>query len=226
MDKRSFYAIINGMKSEFPDLIILESVEQEFDKVPAISEKEIRALRQYPIQFVKRMNVDDDPGEWTTQLHIWAENGVPEILELDPIFLGFKNSFGDSLLMSLVVAASGAHSGKIDYELINKIIDKDYSYEEITKTEDGDEEVVTKNAMDETDINGKTPIDYLAEIAYGQGEYEGNPPDLKLQSIITGETQEPVKEGFEEVDSTISEPISNQLSSDQSPSLSEKEDPA
>lgn len=211
MDKRPFYAILTGIMNEFPDsATIVESVKAGFDEVPPITEKEIRALKQYPLQFVKRIAIEDEHGEWTTQLHIWAENGVSAILDLDPMFLGFKNSHGDSVLMCLTVGASGTHTGKIDYDLIKKIMDRDYSYEEKVKNDNGDDELVTKNAIDETDINGKTPIQYLAEIAYGKGEYEGDEPDMVLQQILTGDV--PTEEGFEEPDSTIlnSEPNSDQ----------------
>ena len=190
IDKRSIYALLNGVKEFVPEAIaILESARAALNEVPDITDAEKKALIQHPMQFVRRISKED--GEWTTQLHIWAENGVPEILDLDPIYLGFKDSYGDSVLMCLTVAATGTHTGQMNYDMIEEIVTGDYRYEEAVSDDDSDG-VVVKNAMDETDIHGKTPLDYLADIANGTDDYSDDIPDVFLQEIL----QLPVIETF------------------------------
>ena len=184
LDKRSYYAILDGLSTFYPECAgLIESIQQKFDEVEPITEKELRALKQYPIQFVYRITEDD--GDWTTKLHIWAENGVPDILNLDPVFLGFKNSRGDSVLMCLAVAATGTHTGRPNYELIKNILDRDYTYEDVEKTTDGEDEILTRNAMDETDIHGNRPIDYITDIAFAKGDYSDDEPDLYLIDMLS-----------------------------------------
>ena len=184
LDKRSYYAILNGLKDFYPESsTLIESIQAKFDEVKPLTDKEKRSLVMLPIQYVKRIIEDD--GEWTTQLHIWAENSVSEIINLDPIFLGFKNSRGDSVLMCLAIGATGTHTGRIDYELIRKILDKDYTYEDSEKTPDGNDDIIVRNAMDETDISGKRPVDYLADIAFAKGDYANDEPDLLLIEILS-----------------------------------------
>jgi len=183
IDKRPFYALLGEIKQTNPDDVsLIESIEGEFTEIASISDSEKRALRQYPMQFIKRITNDHD--EWTTQLHIWAENGVSDILDLDPTFLAFKNSYGDSVLMSIAVGATGTHTGVTDYELIKKMLDGEYIYDDIQTTSDGKQTSTTMNAMDETDINGLTPIDYIKSVAYATGDYEGEDPDVELQQLI------------------------------------------
>lgn len=183
MDKRAFHTLLNDLKDNHPDQFdLLESIQETFDKtVSPITDSEIRALRTFPIQFIPRIELDD--GEWTTKLHIWAENGVPELLDIDPMILTHKNSLGDSVLMALVSAATGSFTETINYELIKKILNTDFSYEEKESSLDK-EQIVLKNAIDEQDIYGQTAIDYLIDFAYGSGKYEGQEPDLQLQQIL------------------------------------------
>lgn len=184
LDKRSYYATLHGLSEFYPEYTpLIESIKEKFNDVEPITEKELRALKQYPIQFVSRVTEDD--GDWTTKLHIWAENSVPEIIDLDPVFLGFKNSRGDSVLMCLCVGATGTHTGHPDYVLIKKILDRDYTYEETEKNTNGDDEVIAKNAMDETDIHGNRPIDYITDIAFARGDYSEDEPDLYLIDLLT-----------------------------------------
>ena len=211
IDKRPFYAILNELKDQHPNQSsFLESIEEGFKDVKSITDAEKRALKQYPIQFVSRVPQED--GDWTSKLHLWAENGVREILDLDPIYLAFKNSYGDSVLMSLAVAATGTHTGHPDYDLIKKIAENDYSYEESTRNKDGDEEIITKNAMDETDISGKTPLQYITEIAYAIGDYEGEEPDFQMQNYLP-KNQQSIDEQPNQVDQPeiSSEPLKNPL---------------
>jgi hypothetical protein len=92
MDKRAFHTLLNELKDKNPDQFeLLENIQETFDKtVDPISDAEIRALKTFPIQFIPRIELDG--GEWTTKLHIWAENGVPVLLDIDPMILTHKNS--------------------------------------------------------------------------------------------------------------------------------------
>lgn len=183
MDKRAFHTLLNDLKDKNPDQFeLLENIQEAFDKtVTPITDSEIRALKTFPIQFIPRIELED--GEWTTKLHIWAENGVAELVEIDPMVLTHKNSLGDSVLMSLVSAATGAFTETVNYDLIKKILNTDFSYEEKEKSLDK-EQVVLKNAIDEKDVYGQTVIDYLIDFAYGSGKYEGQEPDILLQQIL------------------------------------------
>lgn len=184
MDTRKFHHLLNTLKDEHEKYIeLIESIQEKFDdEVKPISPAEIKALRQHPLQFVKKIPLDNS--EWTSQLHIWAEQGVPEILELDPIYLAFKNSAGDSVLMCLVSSATGAYTEKIKYDLIQKILDTDLSYVVKEKNEEGKDVLEYKNAFDVKDLNGQTPIDFLIDFAFGTGIYKNYLGDAKLQMIL------------------------------------------
>lgn len=183
-DKRKFHVFLNRLKDEIPsDIGLIESIQKKFEsEIDSISDEEKKALKQFPIQFVKR--IDQDDMGWTSQLHMWAEQGVPEILELDPMLLAFKNGYGDSVLMSLVAASTGMYTETIDYDMIKRILDNDYTYEDVDKDEEGNEVVVEKNALDEVDVNGQTPIDFLIDFAYATGSYKGMQPDEQIQYIL------------------------------------------
>lgn len=183
MDKRAFHTLLNELKDQNPDQFeLLENIQETFDKtVDPISDAEIRALKTFPIQFIPRIELDG--GEWTTKLHIWAENGVPVLLDIDPMILTHKNSVGDTVLMSLVSAATGTYTEVVNYDLIQKILNTDFSYEEKERT-GNKEQIVIKNAIDEKDLYGQTIIDYLIDFAYGTGKYEGQLPDTQLQLLL------------------------------------------
>lgn len=218
IDKRPIYALLNGVKEFVPEAIsLLESATAELDDIQPITDKEKKALIQHPMQFVRRISKEN--GEWTTQLHIWAENGVSEILDLDPIYLGFKDSYGNSVLMCLTVAATGTHTGQMDYDMIEEIVTGDYCYEESVSDDDTDG-VVVKNAMDETDIHGKTPLDYLSDIANGTGDYSEDGQDMLLQEIL----QLPVIENSAPDETEVID-TGDQESQDESSYSDEIEDP-
>ncbi len=182
MDKRYFHKYLNDMKdSHLVAFGLIESIQTEFESTyEAISDKERKALRNEPLQYIVGI---PDGESWTTQLHIWAEQGVPEILKLDPIFLAYKNGYGDSVLMSMVAGATGTHTEQVNYKLIFDILNTDMEYEYLER--DGDKEITMKaNALDETDANGDTILDYLIDYAFSTGKYKGQPQDDELQAIL------------------------------------------
>lgn len=183
MDKRPFHNYLNKLKDENPnDFTLIESIQDHFEtNVDCITDDQRKAIRNYPIQFIERIPQED--GGWTTNLHIWGENGVEELLDLDPMILTHKNGYGDSILMSMIVGATGAHTEVVNHKLIQKILEKDLAYDDIEMV-DGNEEISPRNVLDITDLNGQTILDYLIDFAYATGNYKGQEPDEKLQMLL------------------------------------------
>ena len=183
-DKSKFHVFLNHLKDEVPsDLGLIESIQEKFDEqFDAISAVEKKALKQFPAQFIKRIP-QEDMG-WTTQLHAWGEQSVSDILNLDPMLLSFKNGYGDSVLMCLVGGATGLYTETIDYDLLQRVLDMDFSYEDVDKDDEDNEILVNKNVLDETDINGQTPLDFLFDFAFAKEDYEGMVPDQRIQNML------------------------------------------
>lgn len=184
IDKRKFHYFLNDSKDKHPEFFdLLESIQSKFEEtIPSITKSQLIALKQYPIQFVNKIPLER--GNWTSQLHIWAEHCIPEILELDPIYLSFKNSIGDTVLMSFIIGAVGAYTEVVKYDIIKKILEMDLSYEDSEKMADGKETITLKNALDEVDINGSTILDFLTDYAFGTGQFDGQEPDEELKNIL------------------------------------------
>lgn len=184
MDKRQFHILLNDLKDANPNSIqIIESIQNTFDEsFESISDSERKALKLFPLQFVKR--IPQDNHEWTTQLHVWAENAVPDILGIDPMLLAHKNSCGDSVLMCLVNAALGVYTEVLDYDLIKRILDTDMTFEYTETLKDGKETVIKANALEVEDLNGQTPLNFLIDYAYADGPYKGQEQDPILQEIL------------------------------------------
>jgi hypothetical protein len=219
-DKRIFHNFLNILKNESPDALnMIESIQDVFENdIEAITDADIKALKRHPIQFVKRIPMDD--GEWTTKIHVWAEQSVPQILKLDPIYLGFKNSSGDSVLMCMVIGATGAHTGKVNHKLIKDILDVDYAYEETDTDDEGNDVIVTKNALDEVDLDGQTVIDYLIDVAFGKGEYDEDDVDPILQDILGDFSYDPISEEPEKmIDEVPDETETEEVSSEPTPQM-------
>lgn len=185
MDIRQINNLLNDLKDKNPDqLDLIESIQMIFnEEFKPLTHDERKALLMFPIQFVKR--IPDEDGTWTSQLHLWAEQGVPEIIELDPMLLTFKNAHGDTVLHSLITGLTGAYTEKIDYTNLEKLLTKDLSYEESETDKDGKTTVKEVSPFNETDINGKTPLDYVISYAYGTDMYEGTEPDQQLIDLLT-----------------------------------------
>jgi len=183
-DKRKFHVFLNRLKDEIPsDISLIESIQKKFEEdIESISDKDKKALKQFPTQFIKRIQ-QEDMG-WTTQLHSWAEQSIPEILKLDPMILAFKNAYGDSILMSLVAGATGLYTEEVNHELISDILDTDFTYEDVEKDEEDNDVIIEKNALDEVDVNDQNPIDFLIDFAYATGDYDGMQPDENIQQLL------------------------------------------
>ena len=80
-DKRNFYNILRIAKNLYPEKTsLVETIQAKFDALfETITDRQKLALRSFPHQFVKKIHQDD--GSWTSKLHLWAEEGVKEILE-------------------------------------------------------------------------------------------------------------------------------------------------
>lgn len=185
-DKRYFYNLIGCLQENFPDHNgLLESVMGKFDSLfESISKTELKALKRFPVQFIYRVPELDGSGEWTSKLHIWAEQGVKDVLNVDPIILSFKNSSGDTVLMSFIKGSLGSLLNKPNYENIRFALSKDYNYTNPIKNEDGTDGSEEMNVMDITDIENYTPLDHIIDVAYAQNDYVGESEDPELQQIL------------------------------------------
>lgn len=180
MDKRELNRRINGLKDAYPDeLALIEGIQDLLNKkVEVISEKNRQALRQFPMQFTRPVGLGD--GEWTTTLHMWADNMVDTLLEIDPLVLTCTNSRGETVLHALVFAATGRFTQMVNYDLIQKLLEKNMSFIEMTVPNNVNSKV-EGNAWVCKDALQKTPMDYLVEFANGDGE---TPPDERLQQML------------------------------------------
>lgn len=174
---------LNDLKDRYPaEIGLVESVQNLFNKeVAVISDKSRRALKSFPMQFTKRIPTPD--GEWTTQLHIWADCQVPELLSVDPLVLTARNSDGESVLMSLLMAATGRFTQQVNYDLIQKILDTDMQFQYLTEPND-ESSVQTGNVWDEEDLDHKTALDFLAEFAKGDGIFAGTGGDDVVKKML------------------------------------------
>jgi len=178
-DNRKYLHYLNCLESEKPELAsITEAIKSAFlESVDPISKTEVKALKEFPVQYIDKIDTDDD---WTTQLHIWAEQGVDELLDIDPIYFVVRDSNRDTMLSSLVKGALGLYTDMVDYVLIKNILDTDFTYEDLDENED----IVIKNALDCDNGNGDNSLDILVDYAWSQDQYENTDEDIKLQDIL------------------------------------------
>ena len=203
MDKRELNIRLNGLKDAYPnELVLIEGIQNILNKnLEVISEKNRHALRQFPLQFTRRVNLGD--GEWTTTLHMWADNLVEDLLDIDPLMLTCSDSTGSTVLHSLVFAATGKFTQQVDYEFIRKMLSKNMSYIEMTRPNDINSKA-EGNAWFATDAYGKTAMDYLIEFANGEN---GMGEDPTLEELLEEFAQSPTEEL--PVDNTPQMPVSN-----------------
>lgn len=193
MDKRHFNSRLNGLKDAYPsELALIEGIQDLFNKkIEVISKSNAHALLQYPAQFTRPLSTSR--GEWTTQLHIWADNMVPQLISIDPLFLSTKDSMGSTVLHSMVMAATGRFTQMIDYDYIQSMLDKNMSYIYMSIPNDPSSKT-EGNTWTEKDPTGKTPMDYLIDVANGE---DGTMPDERLGAMLdqfasTPEAEPPV----------------------------------
>ena len=203
MDKREFNSRLNGLKDAYPnELALIEGIQNIVNKkLEVISDKNRQALRQFPLQFTRRVNLGD--GEWTTTLHMWADNLVEDLLEIDPLMLTCTDSTGETVLHALVFAATGKFTQQVDYDFIRKMLDKNMSYVEMTRPNDINSKA-EGNAWFAEDAAGKTAMDYLIEFANGDN---GMGEDPVLEQLLAEFAQSPTEET--PVDNTPQMPVTN-----------------
>lgn len=181
MDKRGFNTELNRLKDLYPDkLILIEGIQRAFNRdVPSISRANLFALYQNPAQFMMKKALPD--GMWTTQLHEWADNGVEDLLNINPIYLGAKNSLGDTVLMNMVEYAIGKTTEQINFDLLKKLLENPLVFEYKTSE---DEEMCQASVWDIKDVTGRTPIDYLSDMASGTGTCKDCEPITEIAPMI------------------------------------------
>ena len=204
MDKRELNRRINGLKDAYPkELALIEGIQDLFNrKIEVISEKNKMALRQFPMQFTRRISLGD--GEWTTTLHMWADNLVDTLLEIDPLILTCTDSTGESVLHALVFAATGKFTQRVDYDFIKKLLDKNMGYIEM-KIPNNVNSKMEGNAWLVKDAMQKTPMDYLVEFANGD---DGTWPDEQLKQLLAEFGSTPATEP--PVDNTPQVPVTDE----------------
>lgn len=205
MDKRELNRRINGLKEAYPEKVaLIEGVQDLLNrKIEVISEKNRQALRQFPMQFSRRISLGN--GEWTTTLHMWADNLVDTLLDIDPLVLTCTDSSGYTVLHALVFAATGKFTQMVNYDFIKRMLDKNMSFVEMMVPNDVNSKV-EGNAWAVKDVLQKTPMDYLVEFANGD---DGDlPPDEELQAMLQEFGNSPVTEA--PVDNTPDTPVSEQ----------------
>ena len=175
---------INEIKAKYPqDVPLIEAIQQDLNaNAQVLTPLAKKALLTFPIQYVQKIRTAD--GEWTTQLHAWADHQVPELLRIDPIILTTHDSSGDCVLKRLVMAACGiTQTQVVNYKLIEEMLGTDMNYNAVTIPGDT-ENTEAGNAWYERDLDGKTVFEYLYSFADGDDEFEGKEPDIRLLGLI------------------------------------------
>ena len=153
---------------------VLESVEDIANSVKeAISGSERRAIEEFPEQFIAR--IPTTPGEWTTQLHIWATQGVKEIFDMSSDYLGFQDSERNTVYLCLV--HSVLNTENVDYNDIVKLLDCDLA------TEDENGNPISIVSIRNND--GEAPLSLIVDRAFGKGKYSKYKKDPKLVKMLT-----------------------------------------
>lgn len=183
INKKAFNCRLNRMKDAYPDeRPLIEAIQNEFNKkVELISPNTKKALLTFPEQFTQEIRTSSE--NWTTMLHVWADNQLTDLLRIDPRNLTAKNSNGDCVLKVLIMAALGAFTEQINYELIETILKTPMQFTELTKPGDP-ESSIPGNVWYERDINGKSVIEFLYNFANADDEFSGREPDERLIGMI------------------------------------------
>lgn len=180
MDKRAINIQLNMLKDRNPgQAALIEGVQTLFNKkVEVATPEQKKSLLMFPMQYAAYRINDRNSAEWTTQLHRWADNLLDTLLLIDPIYLTTRDSAGDTVLHRLIKAAVGEYTEQVDYDFIQKILDKDMGFVALQMPFDN-AGATAGNAWMMKDIDGNTPMDLLAEFAMGMPA-AGMPADDRL----------------------------------------------
>jgi hypothetical protein len=135
---------------------------------------------------------------------MWADNMVDTLLEIDPLVLTCTNSKGETVLHALVFAATGRFTQMVNYDLIQKMLEKNMSFIEMTVPNNVNSKV-EGNAWVCKDALQKTPMDYLVDFANGDGDAA---PDERLQQMLYDFGSTPAMEP--PVDNTPQMPVTDE----------------
>ena len=183
MDKRGINIELNRLKDKNPGQGgLIEGVQKLFnEKVKTATPEQKRALMMFPMQYAA-YRIKTSPSEWTTQLHMWADNMLDTILLLNPLYLTTRDSSGDTVLHRLVKAALGEYTDEVNYDFIKKLLGKDMGFVSLQAPFEN-EGAKAGSVWMMKDVDGCTPMDLLADYAIGNPE-AGIPADDRLLLML------------------------------------------
>lgn len=193
MDKRGINIELNRLKDKNPGQeALIEGVQKLFnEKVKTATPEQKRALMMFPMQYAA-YRIKTSPSEWTTQLHMWADNMLDTILLLNPLYLTTRDSSGDTVLHRLVKAALGEYTDEVNYDFIKKLLDKDMGFVSLQSPFEN-EGAKAGSVWMMKDVDGCTPMDLLADYAIGKPE-AGIPADDRLLVMLDEFANSPAEE--------------------------------
>lgn len=193
MDKRGINIELNRLKGKNPGQeALIEGVQKLFnEKVKTATPEQKRALMMFPMQYAA-YRIKTSPSEWTTQLHMWADNMLDTILQLNPLYLTTRDSSGDTVLHRLVKAALGEYTDEVNYDFIKKLLDKDMGFVSLQSPFEN-EGAKAGSVWMMKDVDGCTPMDLLADYAIGKPE-AGIPTDDRLLLMLDEFANAPTEE--------------------------------
>jgi hypothetical protein len=193
MDKRGINIELNRLKDKNPGQeALIEGVQKLFnEKVKTATPEQKRALMMFPMQYAA-YRIKTSPSEWTTQLHMWADNMLDTILQLNPLYLTTRDSSGDTVLHRLVKAALGEYTDEVNYDFIKKLLDKDMGFVSLQSPFEN-EGAKAGSVWMMKDVDGCTPMDLLADYAIGKPE-AGIPTDDRLLVMLDEFANAPTEE--------------------------------
>ena len=193
MDKRGINIELNNLKAKNPGQeALIGGVQKLFnEKVKTATPEQKRALLMFPMQYAA-YRIKTSPSEWTTQLHMWADNMLDTILLLNPLYLTTRDSSGDTVLHRLVKAALGEFTDEVNYDFIKKLLDKDMGFVSLQSPFEN-EGAKAGSVWMMKDVDGCTPMDLLADYAIGKPE-AGIPTDDRLLLMLDEFANAPTEE--------------------------------
>lgn len=221
MDKRGINIELNRLKAKNPGQeALIEGVQKLFnEKVATATPEQKRSLMMFPMQYAA-YRIRISPSEWTTQLHLWADNMLDTLLKINPLYLTTRDSSGDTVLHRLVKAATGEFTDEVNYDFIKKLLDTDMGFVSLQSPFET-EGAKAGSVWMLQDVDGCTPMDLLADYAIGKPE-AGIPADDRLLLMLDEFANTPAKEI--DVSEVVQQPV-EQPEPSSKPS-EQKDDPA